>query len=170
MIPQNQLELTVILETQGLLAALEQLKKEITKITHTAPIPIYLEAGKDVENLLSMEAQYAIFYIVGEAAANACRHAQADNLYLRLYQHGTNVIVEVEDDGVGFDVAKVEAHYAKREPSDSERLNLRERAALVKGKTRIQSAPGKGTKITVTIPVNDKSTTTGRAGGLDLAR
>ena len=118
--------------------------------------PHPLEAGKDVEKLLSKEAQDAIFHIAAEAMSNACHHAQADNLYLRLYQHGTNVIVKVEDDGVGFDVAKVEARYAKREPSDSERLNLRERAALVKGKTKIQSAPGKGTKITVTIPVDPK--------------
>ena len=156
MVPQKQLESTFILETQGLLAALEQLKKEMPEITHTAPIPIHLEAGKDVEKLLSKEAQDAIFHIVAEAMSNACHHAQADNLYLRLYQHGTNVIVKVEDDGVGFDVAKVEARCAKREPSDSERLNLRERAALVKGKTKIQSAPGKGTKITVTIPVDPK--------------
>lgn len=156
MVPQKQLESTFILETQGLLAALEQLKKEMPEITHTVPIPIHLEAGKDVEKLLSKEAQDAIFYIVAEAMANACHHAQTDNLYLRLYQHGTNVIAEVEDDGVGFDVAKVEARYAKREPSDSERLNFRARAALVKGKIEIQSAPGKGTKITVTIPVDLK--------------
>jgi signal transduction histidine kinase len=158
MVPQKQLESTFILETKGLLAALEQLKKEMPEITHTAPIPIHLEAGKDVEKLLSKEAQDAVFHIVVEAMANAYSHAKADNLYLRLYQHGTNVLAEVEDDGVGFDVAEVEACYAKREPSDSDRLNLRERAALVKGKTEIQSAPGKGTKITVTIPVDLKQT------------
>jgi two-component system sensor histidine kinase NreB len=156
MVPQEQLKSTLVLESQGLLAALEQLKKDIAEIAKTALIPIHLEADKDIEKLLSKEAQDVIFHIAAEAIANACKHAQADNLYLRLYQHGTNVIVEVEDDGVGFDVAKVEARYAKREPSDSERLNLRERAALVKGKTEIQSAPGKGTKITVTIPVELK--------------
>jgi signal transduction histidine kinase len=156
MAPQKQLESTLILETQGLLAALEQLKKEITEITHTGPITIHLEAGKDVEKLLSKEAQNAVFHIVAEAMANACHHAQADNLYLRLYQRGANVITEVEDDGVGFDVAKVKARYAEHEPSKSKRLNLKERAASVKGKTEIQSTPGKGTKIKVTIPVDVK--------------
>jgi signal transduction histidine kinase len=82
MVPQKQLESTFILETQGLLAALEQLKKEMPEITHTAPIPIQLEAGTDVEKLLGKEAQDTIFYIVAEAMANACRHAQADNLHL----------------------------------------------------------------------------------------
>jgi signal transduction histidine kinase len=74
-------------------------------------------------------------------------HAQADNLYIRLHQRGTDVITEVEDDGLGFDVAKVKASHAE------EWLNLEERVALVKGKTEIQSTPGKGAKITVTIPV-----------------
>jgi signal transduction histidine kinase len=147
MVPQNQLDLTLILETQGLLAALEQLKKEIAK---TNPIPIHLETDKDVEKLLSQPAQKAIFSVVAETIANALAHAQADNLYLRLHQRGTDVITEVEDDGLGFDVAKVKASRAE------EWLNLEERAALVKGKTKIQSAPGKGTKITVTIPVDLK--------------
>jgi NarL family two-component system sensor histidine kinase LiaS len=147
MVPQKQLDLTPILETQGLLAALEQLKKEIAK---TNPIPIHLEADKDVEKLLGQPAQKAIFSIVAETAASALVHAQADNLYLRLHQRGTDVITEVEDDGIGFDVVKVKASHTE------EWLDLEERAALVKGKVEIQSAPGKGTKVTVTIPVDLK--------------
>jgi signal transduction histidine kinase len=144
MLPQKQLDLAPVLETQGLLAALEQLEKEIAK---TNPIPIHLETDKDIEKLLGQPAQKAIFSVVVETIANALAHAQADNLYIRLHQRGTDVITEVEDDGLGFDVAKVKASHAE------EWLNLEERVALVKGKTEIQSTPGKGAKITVTIPV-----------------
>ena len=147
MVPQKQLDLAPVLETQGLLAALEQLKKEIAK---TNPIPIHLEADKDVEKLLGQPVQETVFSIVAETAANALAHAQADNLYLRLHQRGTDVITEVKDDGIGFDVAKVTASHTEAW------LNLKERMALVKGKIDIQSMPGKGTKVTMTIPADLK--------------
>ena len=57
--------------------------------------------------------------------------------------------------GVGFDIAKVEANYA------TARLKLEERAASVNGRIEIESAPGKGTKVTMTIPVDVKPTAVG---------
>jgi two-component system NarL family sensor kinase len=146
MVPQ-QLDLAPVLETQGLLAALEQLKREIAD---SYPILVHLEADKDVEKLLGQPAQEAILSIAAETAANALAHAQADNLYLRLHQRGTDVITEVEDDGIGFDVAKVKASHTK------EWFNLEEHVALAKGKIEIQSTPEKGTKVTTTIPVELK--------------
>ena len=51
MAPQEQLKSTLVLESQGLLAALEQLEKDIAEIAKTALIPIHLEADKDIEKL-----------------------------------------------------------------------------------------------------------------------
>ena len=139
----------LILETQGLIPALEQLKQ---KISETDPLPvIHLELNKEAEALLNKEAQGAIFYITEEATTNVRKYAKAKNLWLRLSQRGMNVIAEIEDDGAGFDVAAMEANYATR--GSLGLINLRERATLVKGKTVIKSAPGQGTKVTVTIPV-----------------
>lgn len=138
----------LILETQGLIPALEQLKQ---KWTETNPLPIHLELDKEAEALLSKEAQGAIFYITDEAATNVRKHAQAKNLWIRLYEQGMNVITEIEDDGAGFDVAELEANYASR--GSLGMINMRERATLVKGKTIIKSTPGEGTKIIVTVPV-----------------
>jgi len=138
----------LILETQGLIAALQQLKQ---KIAETDPLPvIHLELEKEAEGVLSKEAQGAIFYITEEATTNARKYAKAKNLWIRLYQRSLNVIAEIEDDGVGFDVAAMEANYASR--GSLGMINLRERATLVKGKTVIKSAPGQGTKVTVTVP------------------
>lgn len=139
----------LILETQGLIPALQQLKK---KRAETDPLPvIHLELDKKAETLLSKEAQGAIFYITDEASTNVRKHAEAKNLWIRLYQHGMNAVVEIEDDGVGFDVVALEANYATR--GSLGMLNIRERAKLVKGRSVIKSAPGQGTKITITIPV-----------------
>ncbi|MCJ7550247.1 MAG: ATPase, partial [Anaerolineae bacterium] len=60
------------------------------------------------------------------------------------------------DDGIGFDVTAMDANYDSRGSLGI--INLRERASLVRGKTVINSAPGKGTKITVTIPANAATT------------
>jgi signal transduction histidine kinase len=139
----------LILETQGLVAALRQLQK---KIQETNPeTKIHLKEEDDAAALLNKEAQGAVFYITEEALNNARKHAEADNLWIRIYKRGMNIITEIEDDGKGFDVAAVKSNYAER--SSLGMLNLQERAKLVKGKTVIRSTPGKGTKITVTIPL-----------------
>ena len=139
----------LILETQGLVPALRQLQK---KIQETNPeTKIHLEAEEDAARLLNKEAQGAIFYITEEALNNARKHAEADNLWIRIFKRGMNLITEIEDDGKGFDVAAVKSNYAER--SSLGMLNLQERAKLVKGKTVIRSTPGEGTTITVTIPL-----------------
>ncbi|MGC9357328.1 MAG: GAF domain-containing sensor histidine kinase [Anaerolineae bacterium] len=138
----------LILETQGVVAALEQY---LAKISETDSLSLHLEAEEGITDVLSKEAQGAIFYIVEEAITNARKHARATDLWIRLHKRGTKVITEVEDNGIGFDVAEVEGSYAER--SSLGMLNLRERASLAGGKTVIQSTPGKGTKITVTVPL-----------------
>ena len=139
----------LILESQGLVAALEQLSQ---KLQETVSFDIHLDVDRSVDRLLDKDAKGAIFYIVEEATNNTRKHARADNLWIRLFQRGMNIVAEVEDDGKGFDVAAIEANYASRGSLGI--LNQRERATLVKGKTVISSAPGKGTKITVTVPAN----------------
>ena len=139
----------LILESQGLVAALEQLSK---KLQETVPFTIHFEADRQVDHLLGKDAKGAIFYIVAEATNNVRKHARADNLSIRLFQRGMNVVAEVEDDGIGFDVAAMEANYAAR--GSLGLMYLRERAMLVKGKTVINAAPGKGAKIIVTVPAN----------------
>lgn len=139
----------LILESQGLLAALRQLTE---KLRETTPADIHLEADPEVEQLLSPEAKGAIFYIIDEALTNARKHAGARNLWIRLHSRALNVIAEVADDGKGFDVAAMEAEYATR--GSLGLLNLRERAKLVGGKTVIISNPGEGTRVIVTVPAS----------------
>ncbi|MBN1876669.1 MAG: GAF domain-containing protein [Anaerolineae bacterium] len=141
----------LILETQGLAPAVEQL---VQKITETNPLPIHMEIDSVAAKLMSKEAQGAVFHIIEEGLNNVRKYAQANDVWIRIYPKGTNVIAEVEDNGSGFDIAKTEASYDERGSLGLK--NLRERAILVKGKTVIQSEPGKGTKITVTVPVDRK--------------
>jgi signal transduction histidine kinase len=158
----------LILESQGIVAALEQLRQNRDQ---TSPIPIHLQADHGVDRLLTKDAKGAIFYIVEEAFANARKHARARNIWIRLFQRGMSVVAEVEDDGRGFDVAALESDYALR--GSLGLINLRERAVLVKGKTVITSSPGHGTTITVTVPIVDlppEAVDAGNGGGQDAAK
>jgi len=64
-------------------------------------------------------------------------------------------LLEVRDDGVGFDVAAVNRSYDQR--GSLGMVNLRERTELVNGVLNIQSASGKGTRVQVYIPLTEEA-------------
>ena len=137
----------LILESQGLVAAVDQLRLKLLEISDIA---IHLESDPVVDDLLSEAAKGSIFYIIDEAITNVRKHSLAENIWIRINHQGYNVITEIEDDGIGFDVVEWEYQYADR--GNMGLINIRERAELVKGKTTIRSKPSSGTFITVTIP------------------
>ncbi len=138
----------LILETQGLRAALEQY---IAKRAETDPLPIHLDAPEGVDRLLDKDQQGMIFYVIEEAISNARKHAQAGNIWVRLRMGSANFTAEVIDDGVGFDVSVLEHGYDER--GSLGMLNMRERAELAGGTWKIESKPGKGTRVTLTVPL-----------------
>lgn len=141
----------LILESQGLNAALQAMAEKLRE-TFTQNVSINME-----ENLLvdmEMGKQGVIFYIIEEAVNNARKHANASQVWVRLRPFETGIaLLEIEDDGVGFDVAAVNKSYDKR--GSLGMVNLRERAELVNGLLNIDSAPGKGAKIQVYIPFTE---------------
>jgi signal transduction histidine kinase len=141
----------LILETEGLLAALEQY---VSKLAETDPTPIHLEATPEVEQALGQDAQGLIFYIIDEAIRNARTYAKPGNIWVRLYVQDTTFVAEVEDDGVGFDMDTVQARYDQRHALGM--INMYERAELIGGTLTIASAPGKGTLITLTVSLLHK--------------
>ncbi len=139
----------LVLETQGLLAALGQL---VEKMRDTFDMNVVLESQSDVEDNMDSHGQGVLFYIVEEAINNARKHAQAEHVWVRIYRQDSLIVVEVEDDGVGFDLGAVDANYDQR--GSLGMVNMRERAELIEGTLRIDSALAQGTKITVLIPTH----------------
>ena len=139
----------LILETQGLQAALEQY---INKLTDTYPTPIHLKITPNIDQLLDQNTQGVIFYILEEAIGNARKNAEADNIWVRTYVKGDTFFAEVEDDGCGFDVEEVQSSYDER--SSLGMINMYERAELIDGDLSITSAIGEGTKVTLAVPMN----------------
>jgi signal transduction histidine kinase len=140
----------VILETQGLVAALEhylrQLEEEVGPVVH-------LEAA-DLDDRLNIEIEGVAFSIIEEAVNNARKYAQARNIWVRLGFEDDLFVAAVEDDGWGFDVAEVLDSYAQR--GSLGLINMRERAELVEGTWTIESAIGQGTKVTLIVPLPEE--------------
>ena len=85
--------------------------------------------------------------IVAEALGNAARHASARSVAVSLHLEGEQVVVAVEDDGVGFDVER-----EVRRPGHYGILGMRERSSLVHGALHVASAPGRGTRAELRLP------------------
>ena len=138
----------LILETQGLRAALEQF---VNKLAETDDTLFHLEAAPDVDHSLDQNVQGVSFYIIEEAIGNARKHAQADNIWVRLYIEDGAFVVEVEDDGLGFDVDSVQVRYDER--GSLGMINMHERAELISGRLTVASAPGDGTCVRLAVPL-----------------
>jgi signal transduction histidine kinase len=138
----------LILESHGLVAALAQLADKVHD-THGANV--VLEAAPESADGVDPSLQGVAFYIAEEALNNARKHAAAAHIWIRLDRRGNVLILEVRDDGVGFNVGAVDATYSQR--GSLGMVNMRERAELVGGSLRVESAEGRGTLVTLTLPV-----------------
>jgi signal transduction histidine kinase len=142
----------LVLETQGLSGALKQLAEK-TRDTFNQDIHLDLEAS--AADKLDINRQGVLFNLVDEAVGNARKHAKAPHVWVRMQREGDSLFLEVADDGVGFNLAEVEKHYTER--SSLGLVNLRERAELAGGSLQILSAPGKGTRVQVRVPLQSDS-------------
>jgi len=140
----------VILETQGLAAALEQYLKQLEEETGLA---VHLEAP-NLDDRLDAEIEGVAFAIIEEAVTNAKKYAQARNIWVRLGFEDNFFVATVEDDGWGFDVDEVLDSYDQR--GSLGLINMRERAELVEGTWTIESAIGQGTKVTLVVPLPEQ--------------
>ncbi len=105
----------------------------------------------DTVPALAPEARTALYRVVQEALTNIERHAMAETVLIACTATDQEITIEIEDDGVGFDPGTM------TEPRDTGQglglLGMRERMMLLGGKWTVDSEPGKGTRIEITIPV-----------------
>ncbi len=113
----------------------------------TQGISVRCECG-DVPRL-PPEMEAALFRICQEAMNNVARHAQASAVLAQVGVEGGELRLEIEDDGKGFDPAAVD----RRERRPWGIMGIRERAEIFGGRARIDSAPGKGTRVEVRLPL-----------------
>ena len=140
----------VILETEGLVAALTQYAENVQE---SDDLPVQIEV-RGYEDELDLEVQGVVFAILEEAIHNARKHAQASSVLVRLRVESDLLVAEVIDDGRGFDVEQVENGYGSS--GSLGMLNLRERAVLIGGTVNVESVQGRGTRVTLLVPISEE--------------
>ena len=100
---------------------------------------------------LSATDELAVYRIMQEALQNVHKHAHASAVGIAWSRANDNWVLHVTDDGMGFDLVK-----AARHKKSVGLLSMRERSELIGGSLQIQSTPGKGTAVTLLLPVEKK--------------
>ncbi len=137
----------VYLEDLGFLPALEMLVRQSDRRT---PARVTLELVDEVPRC-APEIELATYRIVQEALRNAIQHAQAEQIEIQVRCAEGNLVVSVEDDGVGFalplrpDVLTQAGHFGL--------VGMQERAMRLGGRLQVERRPQGGTRVLVTLPL-----------------
>jgi len=128
------------LEVEGLVAAL---MRQGTALQARHGIAVTMEPCN--EPALSLRAKLELYRVAQEALHNTVKHAQAHAVELRLSSTSAGILLEIQDDGIGFDTdAPFPGHLGLR--------SMSERITSLGGTLSIESAPRQGTRISATIP------------------
>jgi signal transduction histidine kinase len=125
------------------------IKQFISEFNRQYSIPVDFEAVGMEGKRLPIEVETAIFRIVQESLTNVVLHAQAKRVDVLLSMHNHQVVMIVEDDGIGF---------LPGSPGQDYHLGLfgmRERIEMLGGTFVIESSPGRGTTVKVEVPSHD---------------
>ena len=132
----------------GLKAALNVFIHEIGKLID---IKLVYKTEGEIERL-PQKTENNIFRIIQEAINNAIKYSDADTIEVTLTGNENNLVIKVVDHGKGFDTKLVEARSINIE-SGRGFFNMHERTEYVNGHLEINSDPGKGTSVVLTVPV-----------------
>lgn len=128
------------------------LERELSKIHQLGMIKINYKI-KGEEKKIAPVISLTMLRIVQEACNNILKHSNAKNVNVLIEYQPEQLILEIIDDGVGFQLESVQN--LKREDSSGFGLSMmKERVYLLSGKLKIESEPNKGTKILVKVPIN----------------
>lgn len=132
-----------MLDVLGLGPALEWQAREFTRRYR---IPIQLEIDPNMGEVPDPHRTY-LYRVVQEGLTNCARHAQAKSVRVSLQDREDHLAIRVEDDGVGFNPHGDVVYGLGL-------LGMSERVRELCGKISIDSQPGRGTRIAVTLPLN----------------
>jgi len=132
-----------VLDDLGLPAALRAVARQ--GAGSSARVTVAADVGRSD---VPPAAASVLYRVAQEALTNALRHARATEVTLRLSQGDGRVVLDVIDDGCGFDAAEAE----RRRPGMGLFI-MRERVGLLDGQFEVVSRPGGGTRVTASVPL-----------------
>ena len=137
----------IYLEDLGLVAALEMLANEVGQ---NSPLKVAFQKSGP-EQRLAAEVELALYRMVQESLNNILHHAQATQASIQIEFAAQALHLRVKDNGVGFEVPKSPAEFVPK--GHFGLVGLYERAQLIGAGLEITSAPGKGTQLSIYLPI-----------------
>ncbi len=138
------------LETKGLSAAIKQYCERLD----SENVPITSDPG-DFGSELDSNIAATAFAIMEEAVNNARKHSKGAAIHVSLARQNNLLVATVQDNGPGFNLHSVTNSYT--ESASLGLQNMRERARLIDGDLRIDTGPGRGTRVTLIAPLPKRS-------------
>jgi two-component system, NarL family, sensor kinase len=132
-----------ILDDLGLIKAAES---ECTNFSRREGIEVVFK-HENIPSIIPKDVSLSLYRIIQEGLTNISKHACAEHITVSLKGFDQDVLLSVQDDGIGFDWAVV------KENPGLGFSSMRERARLIHGELSIQSQPEKGTVITLRVPL-----------------
>lgn len=129
-----------MLDDLGLQPALKWLGREVSRTTD-----LHVEVAADnIPEELPEELKTCVYRVTQEALRNCCRHAGAHSARVHLRTERTRLFLSVQDDGSGFDAAREKGLGL---------LGMEERVSHLGGRFQVDSAPGRGTMLSLELPL-----------------
>ena len=129
---------------QGIILAIEDMIKEVVKIAGDDVVILWHNCLEE-EIKLPDEQATSIYRIVQESLSNILRHSQADQAIVTARKDKSLLELIIEDDGIGISSDGQEEHYGF--------LNMKERATMIGADLTIDSEPGRGTSVKVSLKI-----------------
>lgn len=138
-----------MLDDLGLVPALEFLADRVSQRANLA-----VEVQSSLVGRLPASVEVVLYRVIQEALANTARHAQAQGVKIRLQMEGGTLRSSISDDGVGFDLAAV---FSGNGQHGLGLIGMRERLQAVQGTLQIESLPGRGTTLAISVPLEESN-------------
>lgn len=134
------------LERLGLTVVIQALADEVAE-AGTLKVELNLD---NLDQLFSPDQAILVYRVFQEALANILKHARAETLLISARVEPGRVVLRMEDDGVGFDPEAVK----QRKQAGLGLVGMDERIHQLGGTMNVESGPGRGTCLTMTLPTN----------------
>jgi PAS domain S-box-containing protein len=132
----------VAIDNAGLCVAIGKMTHDLMEVY---PIKITCKMDDELNTRMSIKFNMDVFRIVQEQLNNIMKHAKASRVSIGLFQKGTDIILSIADNGIGFDTNQIAEGIGI--------INIKSRAAFYNGNAAFVSKPGKGCILTVRFPV-----------------
>jgi signal transduction histidine kinase len=133
----------------GLLGLSAVLREYFSQCTKSTPLKIeFNENLKDAK--IGEDIEISLYRIVQEAIANILKYAEATKVKVELFFAEKKLRLIIEDNGKGFDF---EGYTKQRDLTKIGLVGIKERVSIFNGDFSVESGPGRGTKISITLPL-----------------